>query len=401
MSSVERKPRLLWISDAACPTGFATVTHNVLGWLGTKWERMVLGVNSTGDPHRYPFPIFPARVGGDLWGFGRFPKLVKEHSPDVVVIQSDAWIVTGFVEVAAIMAKAGVAVPPLVGFMPIDGLGMKRSTASELSGLAKAIFYTNFGAEQARGAGITCPVGVIGLGVRREVFHPMPKHEARRFLPDLPRDAFLFGCVNRNQPRKRLDLLVAWFAEFLKTDPLADNCFLYLHCLRDDVGWDLEELAQFYGVGERMILCSAESPEELVDESTMVKVYNALDVQVSTSLGEGWGLPTLEGMACGIPQVCPKWAALAEWPAGAVRYVEVEPGSANFGHKAFGIGAVPVKRDFLAAMGELRADAALRRALSAAGLARSRDERFDWKFAAACFDEDLNAILADRRAKAA
>jgi glycosyltransferase involved in cell wall biosynthesis len=390
------------VSDAGVPTGFATVTHNILGWLGSKWERVVLGVNSTGDPHRLPFPIYPARVGGDFWGFARFPKLVAKYAPDVCVIQSDAWIVTGFLQIAQSMAKESQPVPPLVGYMPIDGRGMKRETARELSALARAIFYTQFGVEQALEAGLSCPTGAIGLGVRREVFHPMPRSEARaKFFPELPEGAFLFGCVNRNQPRKRLDLLVAWFAEFLKTDDAADDSFLYLHCLREDVGWDLEELAHYYGIADRIILCRAKTPEELTDETQMRLVYNALDVQLSTSLGEGWGLPTLEGMACGIPQIVPKWAALAEWPAGAVRYVDVEPGAANFGHKAFGIGATPLKADFLRAMHELRVDGEERARLGRAALERSLERRFDWSFAAACFDEDLNGILARGRERAA
>lgn len=396
-STIERKPRLLWVSDAACPTGFATVTHNVLGWLGSRWERIVLGVNSSGDPHGYPFPIYPARVGGDFWGFARFPKLVAKHEPDVVVIQSDAWIVTGFLEIARKMENC----PPIVGYMPVDALGMKRDTVKTLSELARAIFYTDFGVDQAVAAGITCPTSSIGLGVRREVFSPMPKAEARRYLPELPAGAFLFGCVNRNQPRKRLDLTIAWFAEFLKTDPAAANTFLYLHTLRDDVGWDLEELRHFYGVDDRVLLCGAESPEELVDERLMRMVYNSLDVQISMTMGEGWGLPTLEGMACGVPQIVPRWAALGEWPAGAVRYVEVEPGAASFGHRAFGIGATPHKAEFLAAMHELRVDERLRAELGAAGLERSRETRFDWRFAAECFDEDLRAIIDTQRERAA
>jgi D-inositol-3-phosphate glycosyltransferase len=392
------KPRLLWVSDAACPTGFATVSHNVLGWLGSKWDRVVLGVNATGDPHHYPFPIYPTRVGGDFWGFGRFASMVKRHEPDVVLIQSDGWIIASFVEIARQIPNC----PPVVGWMPIDGEGMKRSTAATLSELALALFYTQFGVDQARAAGLTAPARAIGLGVRREVFCPIPKADARRYLPDdLPEGAFVWGNVNRNQPRKRLDLTIGWFAEFLKTDPVAADSFLYLHCLKEDVGWDLEELAHFYGVADRVLFSLAETPEELVDEAKMRFVYNALDVQITTTMGEGWGLPTLEGMACGVPQICPDWAALGEWPRGAVRLVEVDPGAASFGYKAFSIGSTPRKADFLAAMHELKADEELRRALSAAALERASEKRFDWKYAAACIDEDLTAVIEERRAKAA
>lgn len=400
-----RKPRLLWISDAACPTGFATVSHNLLGWLGGQWERFVLGVNATGDPHGLPFPVYPARVGGDVWGFGRFIKLVCDLRPDVVVIQSDAWIITGFLDIAKskaygeALAEAELEKPPIVGYMPVDGAGMKRSTVAELSaGLAHAAFYTGFGREQALDAGLTCPSSVVGLGVRREVFQPIDKAEARKGMGgDLPPGAFLFGNVARNQPRKRLDLTLAWFADFLATDPNAGNCFLYLHCIREDVGFDLEELAHFYGITERMRWCRALTFEELVSESTMRFVYNALDVQISTTMGEGWGLPVLEGLACGVPQIVPEWAALADWARGAVHYVPVEPGAANFGFKAFGVGALPLKADFIAAMSRLRADGKYRAELAARGLAKAAEERFSWKYAAASIHEDLCGVLEKRR----
>jgi D-inositol-3-phosphate glycosyltransferase len=389
---MEKKPKLLWISDACVPTGFARVTHNILGWLGSRWERVVIGVNATGDPHPYPYPVFPARVGGDLWGFNRFIKLAPTLKPDVVVIQSDAWIVQGFVEVVEQMKKK---MPPLVGFMPVDAAGMKRSTVAKISKLERSIFYTRWGEKQAQAAGLTGKSAAIGLGVRREIYKPQDKLEARRMiLPDVPPDAFVIGNVNRNQPRKRLDLTIKYFAEFLKR---GGDAYLYLHSLREDVGFDLIELSHWYGIADRVFMPKAKGFEDLQNEALMPAVYSMLDLQISTTLGEGWGLPTLEGMACGTPQLVPDWAALAEWARGGVRFVAAEPGDASFGQKAFGIGAVAKSEDFVAALLELRQNPDKLKVLAESGKALAAEPEFQWEHVARRIDHELAAVVAERR----
>lgn len=399
------KPKLLWISDAAVETGFARVTHNILGWLGSKWDRHVLGLNTTGDPHPYPYPIYPSRVGGDFWGFGRFPELVKKIRPDVIVIQSDGWIVESFVEVSeATDPESGELIvpdcPPIVGFMPIDARGMKRSVAASLSKLALSMFYTEFARQEAISCGHNGASISQGLGVRREIYKPASKAEARkRLLPDLPRNAFVVGNVNRNQPRKRLDLTIAFFAEWQKRS--GADAYLYLHCLERDSGFDLRELAHWYGIGERLFMPTAKDYTELLPESAMPLVYSALDVQVSTSLGEGFGLCTLEGMACGVPQGVPGFAALGEWPRGAVYHVPVTVQEANFGFQAFGIGGTPQKEPFIEMLDTLYRNPNERRALSEAGLALAAESRFEWSQVAKRFDEELSALLGDRKKAAA
>src|SRR5580765_6972456 len=83
--------RLLWIGDAACASGFARCTHYTLDALRQSWDIVVLGLNYMGDPHDYPYKIYPCFSGGDLFGIGRIPELVQKYRPEVVVIQNDPW----------------------------------------------------------------------------------------------------------------------------------------------------------------------------------------------------------------------------------------------------------------------------------------------------------------------
>lgn len=390
------KPKLLWISDAVEQTGFSRVTHNVLGWLGSRWDRVVLGVNYKGNPHAYPYRIYPAIAGGDMWGFQRFAELIKSEQPDIILIQSDAWIVKGFLEIAETITDC----PPVCAFMPVDASGMKRSVAQALGQLSFAAFYTEFAVEQARQSGFSGNAFAVPLGVRRELYQPMPQAEARKKLKglDIPEGAFLVSNVNRNQPRKRQDLTIQYFAEWVKR---GGDGYLYLHCLREDIGWDLQEVAAYYGLGHRFFMPDADTYADMIPEAGMPAVYSAADVNVSTCMGEGFGLPHLESMACGVPQIIPDFAALGEWPKGAVINVPVEHGAANFGFQAFGIGATPKMEPFIAALDRMATDHEHRAEMGRKALERASEPQFQWGEIAKRFDIEMSAVLSGRTRAAA
>ena len=49
-----------------------------------------------------------------------------------------------------------------------------------------------------------------------------------------------------------------------------------------------------------------------VTDATLVKYYNASDIFLFPSIAEGFGLPVLEAMACGLPVITSKTTALGE-----------------------------------------------------------------------------------------
>lgn len=319
--------KMLWVGDAVMPTGFARVTHNIVPYLNQVLDVSVIGIGYKGDPHNYPYPIFPSRTRDreDQFGIARLPAIIDKIKPDLIFVNNDPWNVIKFPE----------AFPdiPVVGYMPVDAPNMLNDVAQRLNKLAFAIFYTDFGKSTARMAGYRGQVITLPHGVDTKFYGPMPKREAREALTHR-QDCFIVGNVNRNQPRKRLDLTIMAFARWIKEFNIRD-ALLHLHCGLRDQGWDLGQLNRYFGVTDRVWFTDNGMTEDIgVDEHVLPYVYNALDVQLSTSFGEGWGLTTMEGMACGVPQVVPEWAALAEWPSGAVKYMPVSnvmatPGNIN------------------------------------------------------------------------
>ena len=375
------QPRLLWIGDALVPTGFATVTHAVLNHLRHDWEIVVSGVNYDGEDHELPYRVMPARQGGDMWGMNRFQDLCTEFDPAAVVINNDWWNVAQFAKIA----PAGV---PVIGYMPVDGGNLDPASMVELNNLHAAVWYTGFGHREACAAGFTGRRQIIPHGIDTEVFRPLDRVEARRALRlDVPAGAFIVGNVNRNQPRKRLDLSIQIFAAWIKQHRIP-NAHLLLHCAQKDIGWDLRKVAAYYGVADRLILTGTEDMRDLQDAGRMKFIYNSLDLQMTTTLGEGWGLTTMEGMACGIPQIVPDSSALGEW---AVPAVKIPCSRTLINPEINTTGALVDEAPFVAALQSLYQSRAARTRLAAQGLAHVRSEAFRWENVVRQFHELLAA----------
>lgn len=382
------KGRVLWIGDALVPTGFATVTHNVLAHLHRDWDVIVSGVNYDGSAHSLPYSVIPAWQGGDMWGMDRFSHVCAEFAPDAVVINSDWWNVAKF----AALAPKGV---PVIGYMPVDGGNLDPKSMRSLNKLAAAVWYTDFGHREATKAGFKGALQVIPHGIDLEIFRPAARSEARKRIGlDVPKGAFIVGNVNRNQPRKRLDVTIQIFAAWIKRHKVRD-AYLLLHCAKKDTGWDLERVARHYGVASRLIITGNDEIRSMKEQHSLRMIYSSLDVQMTSTLGEGWGLTTMEGMACGIPQIVPDAAALAEWAKSAVKV----PCSRELIHPEINTTGALVDEDaFVAALHSLYQDKAKRKELSARGLEHVARDEFSWSSVARKMDGIIASTIRSKRA---
>ena len=389
----QRKPRLLWNGDACVPTGFARVTHNVLRYLSETWDVAVIGINYRGDPHAYPYQIYPAGIGGDAWGINRLPELCQRFAPDVLMMLNDPW------NLAQAFARTAFEGIPVVAYMPVDAPNLMPKFARPLDRLTCAIWQTQFGLEEARKGGHTGWSEVVYHGVDLDVYRPMEREAARRHLrldQHLPDGAFVVGNVNRNHLRKRLDLTIACVAEWIHRYH-RDDAYLHLHCSTQDVGWDLPQLADYHGIADRLIITdTAMSPWQGIAEEEMRAVYSGFDVQLSTTTGEGFGLTTLEGMACGVPQIVPEYAALGEWARGAVCYVPVTSTMAAV-NGLNTITGIASQEAVIGALEDCYQGESLRRALRVCGLAKVHEPQYRWESVAQRFDEILRKVIAASR----
>jgi glycosyltransferase involved in cell wall biosynthesis len=384
--------KLLWIGDAGCESGFAKCTHNTVEVLRQSWEVTVLGLNYRGDPDvrsKWPYDIWPCWPGGDLFGVGRTLELIDKTTPDLVVIQNDPWNVPAYMKEILKLKRP----PPVVGAIAVDGLNCRGKA---LNKLARAIFWTEFAQSEAHKGGMTIPSGVVGLGVDLTTYTPGDKQAARNWvgLPEAVKRGFIVGNVNRNQPRKRLDLTIKYFAKWVLERQVTD-AYLYLHVApTGDSGFDCDQLAEFYGINtptNRKLILAIPEMYHGTPEAAVARTMQAFDLGFSTTQGEGWGLTTLEMMACGIPQVAPDWAALGEWARPAAHLVPCT--STAHTPMANAVGGIMDEAQAIEILDAMYRDPMLRKSHIDKGLALAAEPRYNWTNVGEAFAAQLDLVV--------
>jgi len=166
----------------------------------------------------------------------------------------------------------------------------------------------------------------------------------------LPRRFVLF--VGTAEPRKNLSRLLRAFAAL----PNRDVSLV----LAGSAGWHSAELSA--SIAE-LGLTDRVHRTGFVDDRDLPDLYRAAELFAMPSLDEGFGLPLLEAMGCGVPVLCSDAPAVQETVGDAACIVS--PAS------------VP---QMTAALEQLLGDEQLRRSLREQGLARARS--FSWSEAA-------------------
>jgi glycosyltransferase involved in cell wall biosynthesis len=309
-----KRLKLLWVGDAGCETGFARCTHSILDVVRHHFDVSVLALNYRGDPNPFQklYDMYPA---GPNFGLLRLTDVVDVLQPDIIVVQQDTWNIPAYVKgIRAAKSFKGL----IVGVLAVDGKNVRGTWCNDLD---LGIFWTQFGLTEAIKGGFAKPGVVIGLGIDQTQFYEADQVSARNMCDVVPPEAvdgFIVGSMGRNQPRKRLDLVIRAFAQFYQR---GENQWLLLHAApTGDQGYDLKQLAYYYGIGDRLLLSEPDVGRG-VNEEHMRLMYSILDVQLSLPQGEGWGLMIMEGMACRRAQIVNGWSALGEWAKDAALVV--------------------------------------------------------------------------------
>jgi glycosyltransferase involved in cell wall biosynthesis len=238
----------------------------------------------------------------------------------------------------------------------------------------------------------------VPLGVDLDVFYPRDRAEARAAVipKGVPQDCFLVGVVGRNQPRKRLDLTIAYFAEWVKRYQ-RDDAYLYLHVApTGDTGFDVRSLVRHYGLSGRVVVAEPHIGHGDPTERLPL-VYSSFDAYLTTTQGEGWGLPCLEAMACGVPCIVPDWSALGDWPEDAVLKVPCTSTAINapINSLAYTIGGVPDRQATAWALDVLYRDEKMRAVYRERGLERAK--QLPWAATGKLFRAVLESLFEQRQ----
>jgi len=251
------------------------------------------------------------------FGYKGFMDTVKAKNPHVIMIYNDMSIITRFLEE---IRKAPTPRPFKVWIYCDQVYDCQHQGMIDiLNRDADRVFtFTSYWKKQLKEQGITRPLSVLGHGFESKLFFTLPRDLARKSLK-LPEDAFVIMSLNRNQPRKRYDIMIMAFVELLVKYPTKPIVLLCICDKGEKGGWWLFEIfvrelkkknASVEQFGNRLMISSQDMAFK--DEDINV-LYNVADVGISTAEGEGWGLCTFEQMGIGIPQIVPDIGGYKEY----------------------------------------------------------------------------------------
>lgn len=111
--------------------------------------------------------------------------------------------------------------------------------------------------------------------------------------------------------RKRIERLIEAFAKFAEGK---DDVLLHLHTYPiPSTGIDLIAEVQKHGIIDKVVFSYGTLRSSGWSDEAMNLLYNSADIFVSATSAEGFGLPHLESMAVGLPQIVPDYSVFPEF----------------------------------------------------------------------------------------
>lgn len=325
---MNRKLRILCYMDSpTCATGFGTVSRNILEALHKtgNYDIDVLGINYWGDPHNFPYRIWP--VGNnperDPYGRKKIANMIPRMDFDILFFMQDSFILDFLPELMPHLKQTIDRPFKSVVYFPIDG-APKENWVRNISFCDEVITYANFGKKLCQDVyPLVGDMSTMPHGVNTDEYKVLSESEVKEFRKNYfgkHADKFIFMNLNRNQQRKDIPRTIQAFAELRKTEP---NTLLYLHMAKQDQGWNLPEVVKAHGfnISDDVVFPENFGPNQGYPREVVNMLYNCTDCVVSTCVGEGWGLGWIEAMAAKTPVIMPRNTAMEEVITDDVGYL--------------------------------------------------------------------------------
>ncbi len=362
--------KILAICDSPTrTTGFAEVARQLLGRFvrrGATVHIWGIGFDGTGYQEFPSFHIFPADSPYHLKLGGALQRLAQGGYTHVWLLNDlNFWSATDFP--AKLRHVCALNKVRSLLYFPVDAR-LESDWCAILPRVDVAVAYTQFGVAEVRRAGCQTPLQVLPHGVDTERFSPGTEesgvsglkskvtatvpapgletldsrrktilkeivmrptaHSERLFATA---EDFLILNVNKNEWRKdpfttlRIVAELKWLGVpaklLLRMDPHSGMAGISLESAGEQLGLELD-------------LDWTHLPE--IAPEHLPSLYQAADLYLTTTLGEGWGLGITEALACGCPVALPYHGVMKEiadqiTPEGSGRFVRLYASEPVFG----------------------------------------------------------------------
>ena len=188
------------------------------------------------------------------------------------------------------------------GYSMLETTGIPKDWVEQANEMDEVWVPSQFNKQTFEASGVKRPIHVIPLGINTDYYHP-----GIRGYRTSPRYTFLsvFEWGERKAPEKLLRAFTRAFTD-------KDDVLLLLKVLNVDTSRSLRREIDALDL-------PANAPpiailhNNIIKSYQMASLYRSADCFVLPTRGEGWGMPILEAMACGLPVIATNWSAQTDF----------------------------------------------------------------------------------------
>ncbi len=303
------KTKIMYMTDYSTRTGFGGVADNVCKRLTDDYDVYLLGwgFHYQEPLKRNGYILLP--TGQHPFGADVLPSYLMQIKPEVLIVQAD----TRMVDWLPMLLQRIPNKPTWIYYPVIDGhvfdiKNKQTKWPSNWTAVMKqadiVVGMTKFGQKILKANGIE-DAKYIPHGVDTGVFRSYSKEQKQELRKSVVggffQNKFVVGGVFKNINRKNPEKYLQAFALFRRGKE--DKVVLLLHTPPNrEVGGEHDLVQQATDIGLEVSKDVIFSTPTLKTEE-MPNLYNCMDVFWNLGGMEGFDLPLLEAMACGVPVV--------------------------------------------------------------------------------------------------
>ena len=316
------KKKILFYGDSPLTyTGLGHVTYQIVKALEDDFDISVCAINQFNEvPKDLKYKLYMTKSPAtDPLNQELLTMLIKESTFDILFFAVDWNYVTPLNPIIEERLKKDKF--KIILYTPIDLEEIRKELAEQFLLYDYIVTYSEEGVRvltQALGKKYD-KISIIPNGIDSITFHPLSlskiRKERKKIFKLEDRD-FLMINVARNQWRKDLGrsmfVFKLWRDYLHSLDPKVKTK-LYIHAADNDVGGNLGAIAYSLGIETDFLTLPGSVFEQGgVKPEFLNTLYNCSDLLISTSIGEGWGLPITEAMCTKTPVLVPYNTAMID-----------------------------------------------------------------------------------------
>lgn len=343
------KKRILFCTESShIQSGFGNFSRSIISRLHKEgYDVAELSCYRTyNEKKAEPWKIYPAALPKDHPNYHEYIKDINnqfggfmfnfallDYQPDIVIDFRDFWMFT-YQEISPLRPFYHWIVAPTIDSAPI----LLNATIN-IGNADTVLTHTQWASDQLKNLDKNKRMSISGIlsdSVDTDIFKPINN---TREIYGIDDQAFIIGSVLRNQKRKLIPDLLDITRAIIRNNP-DKSIYLYLHTSYPEInGWNLPELLLEYELLNHVLLtykcgrcgdvavktfqyksicskCGSNSHlinvQHGITPEQLCQIYNLFDVYIQYAICEGFGIPQVEAVACGLPMITINHGAMSE-----------------------------------------------------------------------------------------